>query len=46
MFFVRHDKKKQKSSYTTVFVSEIGAFEFREMQDRELRDALQEILIK
>ncbi|MBP5295165.1 MAG: 3-dehydroquinate synthase [Lachnospiraceae bacterium] len=44
MFFVRHDKKKQSSGYTTVFVPEIGSFEFREMQERELRDALQEIL--
>jgi 3-dehydroquinate synthetase len=46
MLFVRHDKKKQESSYTTVFVSEIGTFEFREMKDLELRDALQEILQK
>ena len=44
MLFVRHDKKKQESSYTTVFVSEIGTFEFREMKDLELWDALQEIL--
>ena len=41
--FMRHDKKKQQSSYTTVYVERIGSFEFREMEEKELREALQEI---
>ena len=36
MPYVLHDKKKNTSSFTTVFVDKIGSFEFREMSEEEL----------
>ncbi len=42
MPYVLHDKKKNTSSYTTVFVDRIGSFSFRELNEEALRRLLSE----
>ena len=38
--YIRHDKKQTKDGIITVFVDEIGSFEFREMTEDEIMDLI------
>ena len=40
--YIGHDKKKQGSTITAVYVKEIGSFEFRNMDMEQMRQCIQE----